>query len=147
MFHLAAYTASALGTAVDTDIAAVTDDILTIQNNHFVLGQDLNLLGAFAASPTFLRARLASPKMRQIANPYIRPGQTTAVLPAANANWWDLTRNPFRIPAFEELQLLATANPGTTERFVGLVFIGDRPTPQAIGDVYPVRIRKESNSR
>lgn len=137
MFHLAAYTASIANTT-DLDVAALTDDILTIQNSHFVLNQRMSLLAAFAASATLSRAKLASPSMRQIAPPWIRP-INVALLPAANPNVWILDYNPFQIPPFEELQMQVTSGVAMTERFTGLIWLADQITPVPTGNVIPLR--------
>lgn len=139
MYHLAAYTAL-LGTTVDTDIAALTDDILTIQNSHFVLSRPKQLLGAAVMSATLTRAKLASPSMRQVASPFIRP-IIGAAIPPANPNLWLLDYNPFIVPPFEEVQLQATSGIAMgTERFTGLVWLADQITPVPSGNIIPLRV-------
>lgn len=137
MFHLAAYF-EAIDNVAGTDVSALSDDILTIQNNHFVLSSPMDLVMAAAMSATLVRARLASPSMRQIASPYIRP-TITAAAPPANPNLWTLWDNPFRIPPYEEIQMQATAGPAMTEPFTGLVWLsnGIQRVPQ--GNVIPLR--------
>lgn len=137
MYHLAAYTAT-IGPTADTDVAALSDDILTIQNSHFVLQQPMLLLAAAAMSATLLRAKLASPTLRQIANPWIRP-IIGAAIPGNNANLAIYGDNPLHLPPFQELQVLATSGVAMTERFTGLVFLADIAEPNPAGDMYPVR--------
>lgn len=138
MFHLGAYFA-AIDDTVDIDVPALTDDILTIQNNHFVLGQPLQLIGAAAMAPNMLRARLASPSMRQIANPYIRPIMTLAT-PGPNPNMWLLDYNPFVIRPFEEVQLLATNDATGPENCYALAWLADAITPLPSGNIIPLRV-------
>lgn len=138
MYHLAGFTVL-VGQTVDTDAPAITDDILTIQNNHFVLQRPMQLVGATAQSTTISRARLASASMRQIANPYIRP-TIAGTLPGNNPNVWQLHNQPFTINAFEEIQCLATSGLGAgTERFTALMWLMDQFQPWPNGNVIPLR--------
>jgi hypothetical protein len=137
MFHLAAYTGS-IGTTVDTDIAALTDDILVIQNNHFVLGQPMRLLAAAAMSATILRAKLVSATLRQIASPWIRP-IIGAAIPGNNPNVMLLDDNPPTIKPFEELQILGTSGVAMTEQFTALLWLADSILPKPQSNIYPLR--------
>lgn len=138
VYHLAAFTVL-VGQTVDTDAPAITDDILTIQNSHFVLQRPMQLYCAAAMSTTIARARLASAGMRQIANPYIRP-TIAGSLPGGNPNTWLLWQNPFTINPFEEIQCLATSNLGmSTERFTALMWLMDQYQPWPSGNIYPLR--------
>lgn len=138
MFHLSAYSVL-LGTTVDTDVPAITDDILTIQNNHYVLDKPMWLLAAAAMSATLSRAKIASPTMRQVASPFIRP-IIAATLPPTNLNIWLLDQFPFQIQPYEEIQLQATSAIAMgTERFTALMWLGERPVDFPLGNVYPLR--------
>lgn len=139
MFHLAAYT-GLLGVGTDLDMAALTDDILTIQNNHFILSQDLNIIAAMAWSPLLDRCKLASPTMRQIAAPYIRP-IFTGLTPPTNYNVWLLDHDPFDISPFEEIQAIATSTIGAmTERFTALMWLQTQPESLPNGNIIPLRL-------
>lgn len=138
--HLCAYINSALGTVADTDINALTDSILYIQNNHFLPQQDMYVYGGYAVSATLVRAKITSPKIRQINPVYIRPIDFGAALPSANPNMLQLLSHPFVVKGLEELQILATAAPATTEPFLALLWLADQlGTPAPVGDVYTVR--------
>lgn len=138
MYHLAAYTAS-IGNTADTDVTALADDILTIQNSHFVLTQPMGLIAAMAMSATLSRAKLASPTMRQVASPFIRP-ITVAAIPAANPNMWLVDDNPFRLVPYEEIQCQATSGVAMTERFTALIWLQDVMTPIPSGNMIPLRL-------
>lgn len=138
--HLCAYVNTALGTTADTDTPALTDSIMYIQNNHFLPQQDMYVYGAYAISPTLVRAKLTSPKIRQINPVYIRPIDFGGLIPSANPNLDQKLSHPFQIKGLEELQVLATAAPGTTEAFFALLWLADQlATPAPVGDVYTVR--------
>ena len=138
MFHLAAYVNAALGSTANTDINALSDDILTIQNNHFVMNQPTDLLAAAAMSATLTRVKLASPSMRQIASPYIRPIIVGAT-PGSNPNVALYYNNPYRLVPFEEIQMQATSGVAMTEVFTGLIWVGSTNTPWPSGNVTPLR--------
>lgn len=142
-FHLAAYTV-ALGTTANTDITALTDDIMLIQNNHFVPSKDMKIMAAYASSATLSRTRLNSPRIRQFAQSYIRP-INVATLPAANPNIAFYFDAPIIIKAQEELQVEATSGIAMgTERFLCLLWLMDAtlpgPIPAPQSDVYTIRI-------
>lgn len=138
MFHLAAYT-TALGVGTDIDVPALSDDILQINNTHFTLMQPYDLIACFAQSPLLDRIKLASPTMRQLAAPFIRPvSQGLVGSTNYNAALWD--QNPYRLQPFEEIQLLATSTIGAmTERFFALLFLQMQYTPIPPGGWTPLR--------
>ena len=138
--HLCAFYNSALGTTVDTDTPALTDSILYIQNSHFLPQTPIYCYAAYAISATLIRAKLTTPKIRQINPVYIRPIDFGAAVPSANPNLDIKTKSPFLLQQLEEVQVLATAAPATTEPFVALLWLMDTlMTPPALGDVYTVR--------
>lgn len=136
-YHVCAYT-TAIGAVADTDVPALNDDILTIQNTHFVLSKSLWLLASMVLSPTIIRARLTSPTLRQIASIYLR-GINAAAIPGNNPYIYFTYGGGTQLRPFEEIQVLGTAAPGTTERFTALMFLTDGIVQQPIGDLYPVR--------
>lgn len=138
MFHLAAFFANT-GPVTDGDIAAMTDDILAINNNHFTLSQPMQLLAAMAMGATLTRAKLSSPTLRQFAPPYIRP-INQALIPAANPNMMLLDHSPYQLTPLEELQFLATDTTGTTENVTGLVWLSaDGARGIGVGNITPLR--------
>lgn len=137
MFHTFAYTL-AIGAVADTDVPALNDDILTIQNSHFVLSQPLRLFGAMVNSPTIIRAKLTSPTLRQIASVYLR-GINAVAITGNNPFVYLVYGGGTVLRPFEEIQILATANPGTTERLTALMFAGNQVDQPPVGDLYPVR--------
>lgn len=116
MFHLAINTV-ALGVGTDLDVPALTDDVLSQQNSHFVLAQPLGLMGVMACSALLDRIKLVSPSMRQLATPYIRPiNQATVGITNPNIALWN--DHPYALNPFEELAVQATSTIGaSTERF------------------------------
>lgn len=139
MYHLVAYSNGALGTAVDTDTPALTDNIMYIQNSHIVPQNPVQLYGAYAISPTLIRAQISTPKTRQINKVYIRQPDFGATLPSANPNMDLKLFSPLTLNQLEEIQILATAAPATTERFLALLWLMINFEPIPLGDVYTFR--------
>jgi len=138
MFHLSAYNAD-LGTVANTDISAVSDEIIAILNGHLLLPQDMSIVAAFAGSATLNRARLNSPTLRQMSPPYIRPFNP-ALLPQNDPNLAIYVESPLRVRGQEELQIEATSDIAMgTERFAAFVWLQDREDPAPIGDPFTIR--------
>jgi hypothetical protein len=130
-----AYTLS-IGAVAGTDVPALADDIIQIQNNHFILPQAMKLFGAIVYSPTFLAAQLVSPTIRQINPIFLRPGNGSAIA-TNNPGIYYAGGGGAQMYPFEENQILGSANPGTTERFTAVLFAGDVQTPWPQGNIFP----------
>ena len=138
MFHTAAYQ-MLLGVGTDIDVPAQTDQILTITNNHFILGSPMDLVAFQAFSALLDRVKLSSPTMRQIAAPYMQPIEDKTIA-SSNPNLVLMDATPFRIPAFEEIQCLATSTiAAATEQFTALLWLQDMHTPIPPGGWIPLR--------
>jgi hypothetical protein len=77
MHHTCVFRAS-IAQNSDLDVAALPDQILTIQNSHFLPQQDMPILYAAAASANLARARIITPTYRGVTTPFIRPVSTAA---------------------------------------------------------------------
>lgn len=138
MYHLCAFT-EAIAAAAETDADALTDQILTIQNNHFLLGKDMRLMAFWSGSTTLTRVRLSQPSLRMIALPYMRP-ITQAIIPPTDPNLADLSNFPLTLHGGEEFACLATtALAMGTERFTGLAWLMDSYDPAPQGEAYTLR--------
>lgn len=131
MFHLAAFGVSIAATA-DTDVPAITDNCLLIQNNHFVPQNDMQVLFAYATAVTLLRAKIVTPSLRQFSPPFIRPIDN-AVSPSSRTPIADYRKNPMTVKALEELAIQATdsaAGPNEMTAMLGLQIGGMTPANQ-----------------
>lgn len=138
MFHLAAFSSSQIG-AANQQMAALSDDILNIQNSNFLAQQDLQLLFAAAMSVSISRVRLNSPTMRQVAPKYIRP-LIAAVIPGTNPNVDLELTHPFVLKGLEEITCEFTHTNAMAERGTAIIGVADRVMPAPTGPVYPLRV-------
>lgn len=137
MHHTSAYFLN-IANVANTDVPAVQDGILTLQNNHILPPQDMPLLYAYAGSATLTRARLTSPSLRQITQPQIRP-INVALLPANNPNVMTFQLDGLKVRALEELAMQATSGVAMNEHFYGVVGLLDRYVPTVAGDKITLR--------
>lgn len=138
MFHTLANFVS-IGQTVDTDVTPVQDDIVLIQNSHFVFQQDVQLLFAAAMSATLTRCKISTPKTRQITNPFLRP-IIGGALPGNNPNIADYRANPFHLKGLEELVVQATSGLAMgNENFTSVMGFSLAPDPMPSGDVFTLR--------
>lgn len=138
MIHTCAFTV-AIGQVADLDVPAVSDDVLTIQNNHFFPNVSYDLVAAAAMSATVNRAKIVSPSLRVVANPFIRP-IILAALPPALPAIADYRSNPFQLPAEEELAIQGTSDLGAaTERFNALLWLSNGITTPPRGRTFTIR--------
>jgi hypothetical protein len=135
MYHTMAYTL-AIGAVANTDVPALQDDIIQIQNNHFIFMQQMKLMSAIVYSPTIISAQLVSPTLRQINPVFIRPLNPSAI-GAGNPGVFYAFGGGATLYPFEENQILGTANPGTTERFTAVLFAGDGNNQTIMGNIFP----------
>jgi len=144
MHHTSIYFANAADAAL-VEITAQADQIIAISNNHLFPPRDLPLLYAYAHGLTLRRARISTPKTRQIAVPLIA-GIDQAVLPPDNPYVYDLRRNPYRLNREEEIAVEVFQNVGAAEdewAVLGFLYEADQsaiqPTPAPMGDTTVLR--------
>lgn len=129
MHHTSIYFANIAQNAL-TELTAQSDQIIAIQNNHLFPPRDLPLKYAYAHGLTLNRARISTPKTRQIAIPVI-PGIDRAALPPNLPFVWDLRANPYILPKEEEIAIEAfQSSAGAEDEWCILGF--DYPTQAAL---------------
>lgn len=135
--HCLSYAAAAAAVTTEQDIAAMTDDLFAISNNHFLPQKDWYLQWACAMGITLARARLITPNFRQISPPQIMPIEVL-LTPGARPNVADYRNNPLKIRGLEELQYAVFEN--AVERAACLLGFSDGPLmPMPAGDIYTIR--------
>jgi len=138
MHHTVAWYKS-IADATESDVQPVVDDILVIQNNHFLPQHDYQMLYAAYMAATATRARIITATLRQITTPFIRPIEGT-LLPGNQPNVADYRANPFMLQGLEELQVDAVQSSGGAAGVFIVAGLQMRPmTPAPQGDVYTLR--------
>lgn len=137
MFTLGAFDASVAATAL-TQVAAITDGSLNVQNSNLVIDRRLpQVVGAYAIGGTGLtRAQLVAPSLRAIWNPEISPIEGAA-LPTTPSRWLDLRFTPFPLQPEEQLSAFVT-NGGAAQTAVG-VWFADGPIQPVSGPIRTMR--------
>jgi len=128
-----------VASAADYDLPAIQDNILLIQNSHFVPQQDMYLLYAYASGLLLNKAKLITPTYRQLSPPYIRP-VNLALLPVTVTPVADLSQKPLKMRALEEVSYTGTNSAATSGVYTGIIGVSTAPTIQVPpGDVYTIR--------
>lgn len=140
MHHTVAWRVSTADNGVAVDITPVVDQIITIQNSHFLPQKNYNLLYAYYGGAVALRARFITPNWRQVSTPWIRP-INLAIVPLDEPNIADYSSNPLVIRGLEEWQLEGYQGVGGGAAVtVGVAGISEAPiTPVTMGDVIAMR--------
>lgn len=106
-FHLACFSASVpTGTTNYTDVVAISDGVLTRQNNHLVLPVDGKIRLASALSADLQRARINVPSLRQVGRPHLAPTNSSATVPSP-VNLYDPLDTPLIVPRGDEFAVEA----------------------------------------
>lgn len=116
--HLAAWDASIAASQSNVQIAAVSDSILTILNNDFIVPQAADVLWAIVSGTSLARARLNTPKFRYIGLPYFAPSNLAATF-ATYENVYDGRNYPFRVNPVDAIRLEASTDASGTARVYG----------------------------
>ena len=120
MFHLGAYVgASGAGPVTNLDVPAVSDTILGIRNNHFILQYPMQIPWYYGLGNTISLMRFSSPTLTAYGFPQIWPLDTAAaVLPLApdRPAKVDLWPNGIQLPLEEEIAVQVTTTGVPTER-------------------------------
>lgn len=137
-FHVCAYE-EAIDNTANADLDAIADNIIQQQNSHFIHASPLQIGFVWIGSANLLRARLVTPRYRQVTTPFIVPIEG-AVLPADDPNVADWSDRRLLLPAEEELAIEATSGVACgTEQCVAVVGLYKEPKPAPTGDIYTLR--------
>jgi hypothetical protein len=137
-FHLAAWAAT-IASASETDVTPVQDGIMAIQNNHFMPQVNTGIPFFSAIGLLIARARLVTPKLRQVTTPFIRP-INLALLPVSRQAIADYRIAPLMINGLEELIYDITNSAATSGSYHGVAGLVKGPmVPAPNGDIYTMR--------
>lgn len=119
-FHCAAYYSSLSATADNDELAAQTDNVLTISNNRFLFRENRRLLWATAIGSNLEDASISAPSFSNITTPYMRSGINKLDNPSDLPNVEDMSNSPFSLAAREELSFRVNQDSaGSATDFVG----------------------------
>lgn len=137
MYHTLAWTES-IATGALNDLAAVSESIYPIVNNHFMPPVDVDLFAAVVYATDIQRAVLTTPRLRQISPTLIRPLQPT-LIGANDANIAMFDRIPVRLRGQEEITLEALQDNAGAQRVTAVAFVGEALRQPPPGDVIVIR--------
>lgn len=139
MWHLCAYSALTAAAVTNNDTPALQDDIITIQNNHFLLPYNMNVAAAYASGVALTRARINSPTVRQMNPGYVHP-INVALLPANDPNVQVYPPGFLALMGQEEVQFEITDSQAAGERIYGLLWLYTQLQAIPPGDIHWCRL-------
>lgn len=110
--HIVAYFESMSAGAALSQVNALSDPMVSIRNNNFILQQDARLAWFWAGGANLTRARLVTPSFRQVTNSEIRP-YDTAANPSDDPNVAFFDEAAPMLRAQEEIEFQTTNTLGT----------------------------------
>jgi hypothetical protein len=135
VLHVLAFTKASAGGLTDEDTPAVSDQVFTISNNHFIPPVPIWILLALGGgSATFTRFKISTPRLRAIAQPQFPRGVLSAAF-AVQGDVNDLTKMPLKLNAIDELSALCTTAAGAVQNTVGL-WVSDGNIQHPVGEPY-----------
>jgi len=137
MHHTCAYGAT-VATVAETDIAALADGVLTIQNGHFIPPRSMNLLYIAYCALLVTKARISTPTLNAVTSPYIR--DVSLAVDFGNPQIVDdLSADPIMLNALEEIAILAVNSAATSGLSLSILGLDYGRQPQPAGNVYTIR--------
>lgn len=136
-WHTLAWTNS-LASATATDMTTVPDQIIQVQNTHFLPPMDLNAYMAWAFGTDLQRVQISTPRLRQVSNVYVRPIQPT-LIGANDANLCLMDRIPLRFRGQEEIVVTGLQDNAGAQRATVCMSLGQNLLPVPAGDIYKIR--------
>lgn len=138
MHHSVAWRLSSTDATL-VDQTPVQDQIMLIQNSHFVPQRDTFIWYVYVGAATLNRARFVTPKFRQQTTPWIRP-IGTAIVPTDEPNVCSYVDNPLKAAALEEIELDAMQTTGGAAVIFATAGLAEGPMiPAPRGDIYTMR--------
>lgn len=138
MHHTCVYDKTFTAANTETELAAVTDNYLVIQNSHFLPQRDVNLLYAAAMGATILRSRINTPTLGVITSPFIMPVSPLLSM-SSPMKFRDFTNYPVKLSKLEEIQVFTVHSAAGAEENTAILGLdmGQQPVPP--GTIYTIR--------
>lgn len=125
MFHTLAFTKLDTAGASNEDIPGVTDQFASLQNNHYILQNDMRLLAAYDRNAGLTNFRINTPHFRAVSIPSMRPANVSAAVPS-NPPYAFLWPSTLTIPRIDEVALEASNGGGGGVRNVGAIWLAEQ---------------------
>lgn len=140
MHHVVMYNTTAFnpGAGVEAEIAAVTDNQMTIQNNHIIPQRDTNILAAVAMGATITRARFQTPKLLIPTTHNVTP-LSGALNAGSIQRVCDLSNFPLALKGLEELQVFITHTAAVAEQNAASIYLDQGQQVAPPGDMRTIR--------
>lgn len=134
MFHLGAFYKASAGGLTDEDTPAVSDQVFTISNNHFIPPVPVWLKMAVLVGAQAQRLKISSPKLRALAQLQF-PRAAVGVSAVTAGQFNDCSVMPVKLNPIDELSALVTTTVGASNNIVG-VWLDDGNTQHPRGEPY-----------
>lgn len=108
-FHTSVYSDLNLAQVTNDDLAAATDVVLQIRNNHLIFSEPFNLLSAYGMGTTLDRIRFGNVALTYRGSNHIWPLDRVN-LPSSRPYPYDLRDMPMALPMNEEITLEASTD-------------------------------------
>jgi hypothetical protein len=137
MHHTCAFGAT-VASAVETDIAALADGAMVIQNGHFLPQRPTDICYAAFCALLGVTARLSTPTLANVTTPYIR--DISLAVDFGNPQILaDYSADMLHLEGLEELSLLAKNSAATSGLSLGILGLMIQAIPQPAGRIYTLR--------
>jgi len=139
MFTLIGWQQNVNTGGVLTEIDALADQHIRVEDNNIIVPRGLNaLLGAYHCAPTATLAQLSSPSLRRTVLLDIAPIDV-GTEPASPPGFLNLFYSPIALDEDEALRALVAGGEGAAERKVVLAWLGDGPQAAVQGEFFTIR--------
>ena len=137
MHHTFAYGAT-VASAAETDIPALADGALVIQNNHFLLQRPADICYMAFCALLGVYARITTPSLAVITTPYIR--DISLAVDFGNPQILaDYSGDMLHLDGLEELALLAKNSAATSGLSLAVLGMMIQAIPQPAGKIFTLR--------
>ncbi len=138
MAHHTCVFSSSVTNGTEGDVTAVSDQVLPVQNNHFLPQSDFPIVYVGACGVNLSRARLVTPTFRSMTTPFIRPISNTAAWQYPQ-RFLNLKEESLIARKLEELQVLAFNGDAAPQRMTAVLGLQTRPEAAPLGPNYVLR--------
>jgi hypothetical protein len=138
VFTLVGFTASNAAAAANADTPGITDGWASLQNNHFILPQDLKLIAGYANGAALTDARINTPHFRAVGFPHLWPVDVAA-LPTSLPAIYDPDPPYLTVPKLDEVAMELSNSAGAPEREFALLWLHDGNFSVPQNDVYSLK--------